>query len=182
MTTSEQTVPLCVDLDGTLVATDTLHESLRHLVLRRPWLAPLAAMALVQGRSAFKQRVSELVQIDASRLPYRLRVLDYIRAERASGRPIVLATAATMAIARRVADHTQLFHEVIASEAHVNRKGEGKLAAIVERFGGRPFDYMGDSDADIPLFKAARRAILVSPTPAVRAQAGSAFAVHAILD
>lgn len=178
----DTSVPLCVDLDGTLVAVDTLHHTLKGMLLGKPWLLFPAAMALPKGRSGFKHRVSQLFDIDPTTLPYRQRVIDYIRKARQSGQRTVLATAATMHIARRVFDHIGIFDDLIASEEGVNRKGTGKLDAIRERYGQSPFDYMGDSSADIPIFAACRRAILVHPSASVRQASGTTFQPYLVIE
>ena len=65
-----QHTPLCVDLDGTLIKSDTLFESVVLLARRAPWMLLLLPFWLLRGRSYFKQRISELVQIDPALLPY----------------------------------------------------------------------------------------------------------------
>jgi phosphoserine phosphatase len=66
-----------------------------------------------------------------------------------------------------VAAHLRLFDSVVASDGRHNAKGEGKLSAIRAHVGPVDFDYVGDSMADVPVFRAARRSYLVAPTPAL---------------
>lgn len=179
---ADASVPLCVDLDGTLVALDTLHHTLKGMIISRPWLLVPAAFALSKGRSGFKHRVSQLFDIDPTALPYRQSVIEYIKTARQRGQRTVLATAATMRIARRVYEHLGIFDDLIASGEGVNRKGSGKLEAIRQRFGHAPFDYMGDSSADIPIFAASRRAILVHPSSSVREASGKRFQPYLIIE
>jgi 4-hydroxybenzoate polyprenyltransferase/phosphoserine phosphatase len=157
-------VPLFVDLDGTLVATDLLWESVLELARTRPhhiWRLPLW---LLEGRSNLKRRAAELIELEVETLPYRPEVLEYLRRRREEGRPIVLATASEERLARAVAGHLGLFDAVLASDGRINLKGTAKLEAIRGWCGpdGR-FDYMGDSRADLPIWSAARRPILVGP-------------------
>jgi hypothetical protein len=155
--------PLCVDLDGTLVAVDTLHYSLLQLVARRPWACGDLPWLAFQGRSHFKKRVSDRICISPDRLPYRPAVLAYVAQERARGRRVVLATAADSRIADAVAEHLRLFDDVLATRPGDNLKGARKRDVIMNRVSVR-FDYMGDSMADLPIFAAARLAILVQPS------------------
>src|SRR5512132_4279905 len=99
------TVPLIVDLDGTLIDGDTLHLSLARLVRERPWLVPLLPFVTLSGRAQFKRFVSDRVTLPAGSLPYRADVLAFVRRERASARPVLLATAADRRIADVVAAH-----------------------------------------------------------------------------
>jgi phosphoserine phosphatase len=161
---SSDTIPLCVDLDGTLIRTDMLIETLVLFLKRKPWGVALLPFWALQGRAVVKHRLAERVQFDAARLPYRTEFLDFLRAERASGRSLVLATAADRLVAEKIASHLGLFDEVIASDPGSNRKGRAKLAALQQRF-PQGFDYAGDSAADLPIWKCARRSLLVGAAP-----------------
>lgn len=155
--------PLYVDLDGTLIATDTLIVSLQTIARHRPlWLLVLPFFVL-RGRAFFKQKVAALVTVDAERLPYRSDVVTFLQAEKARGRRLILATAAHRQIADAVAQHLGIFDDVIATDGADNLKGAAKLSAIRAKVGDGAFDYAGDSTADLPIFLASRRAILVNP-------------------
>jgi 4-hydroxybenzoate polyprenyltransferase/phosphoserine phosphatase len=165
--TARYTVPpLIVDLDGSLILTDSLVESFLGLLKEHPTAALAAVFQLIKGRAEFKQFVAERSQLDVSSLPYRTDLLDYIRVEKENGRRIVLATAAHHDIARAVAAHLQVFDDVIASDAKVNLKGEKKLDAI-RKLVGEEFVYVGDSAADLPIWEASHSAITVNTTPFV---------------
>jgi phosphoserine phosphatase len=157
-------VPLVVDLDGTLVDADTLHLSIARLARERPWLLPALPFMVLFGRARFKDFVSDHVQLDPSSLPYRPDVMEFVKHQRASGRRIVLATAANKQIADAVARHLGVFESVIASNRRHNAKAGGKVAAIRAQLGDGEFDYIGDSMADVPVFRAARRSYLVCPS------------------
>lgn len=155
-------LPLCVDLDGTLVATDTLWESIMLLLRNSPWLIFWFPFWLVKGRAYLKHKIAHCVTLDVTLLPYRDNVWEFLQQEQAKGHRLILATAANEKIALAVAHHLRIFEEVIASDAHTNMKGTTKHQALSQRFG--EYDYMGDSMADLPLFRAARRYFLVAPS------------------
>jgi 4-hydroxybenzoate polyprenyltransferase/phosphoserine phosphatase len=152
-------LPLCVDLDGTLVRTDTLLEAA--LSLGATGRAPAMLAALSRGRAGFKARMAELAPPDPALLPYNEALLDYLRAQRAKGRRIVLATAANEAVARGIAAHLGLFDEVIASTDARNLKGAAKAEALVARFGAGGFVYAGDHAVDLEVWRHAAAAVLV---------------------
>ena len=156
-------VPLIVDLDGTLIDGDTLHLSIALLARRRPWTIPALPFLVFAGRAQFKRWVSDRVVLDATELPYRRDVLGFVQRERATNRRIFLATAADRRIADAVSVHLGVFDAVIASDGVHNAKGPGKLQSIRAHLGDAEFDYVGDSRADLPVFRAARRAYLVCP-------------------
>ena len=120
-------IPLCVDLDGTLIRTDVLLESFLGLVKTSPLRAIRALLGLRRGRAEFKQDIADQVDLDASVLPYDDEVLAYLREERAGGRRIVLATATNEKYARQIAEHVGLFDEVLASDSKTNLSAERKL-------------------------------------------------------
>lgn len=154
-------IPLCVDLDGTLVRTDTLHENMLALSKNAPkHLASLPAW-LAKGRASFKHLIAEAVTFDPEALPYRQSVLDLIAEAKQAGRPVVLTTAAPASIARKIADHLGLFDDVLSSDEGFNLASKNKADALEERYGRGGFDYIGDCKADLPVFARARRAYLV---------------------
>jgi 4-hydroxybenzoate polyprenyltransferase len=152
--------PLVVDLDGTLTPTDTLVESVVHLVKIAPFSAMKIPFWLLKGRAEFKESVARHSRFSTRNLPFRDPLVEYLREERAKGRRIVLATAAHRSIADRVAEQLGLFDEVLATSGALNLKGKNKLDLIQARF-GQDFIYAGDSSADIPIWKASKGAVLV---------------------
>lgn len=161
-------VPLCVDLDGTLVAADLLVLSLGRLLRRSPWTLLRLVPLLGRSRALFKRRVFEAAPVDAAAVPYRASLVAWLSAERSAGRRLVLATASDAAAAAAVAGHLGLFDEVLASDGRTNLKGEAKRARLVARFGERGFDYVGDSRADLPVFRSARRVGVAGKSAGVR--------------
>jgi 4-hydroxybenzoate polyprenyltransferase len=155
---------LYVDLDGTLVATDLLWESLFRLVQTRPWDLPRALFWLLEGKAAFKRRIVERVEVDPSTLPYREAMLERVRSARAGGARVVLATASDERLARPVASYLGLFDAVLASDGRVNLSGVEKRRAIERDAGGAGFEYAGNSPTDFGIWSGAERAILVDPS------------------
>ncbi len=163
--------PLCVNLDGTLVSTDTLWECVLGMLRRRPWLLLLAPFWLLAGKAAFKRRVSARVALDPASLPYRLDLLEALQHSKLLGRKLVLATAADHAIANGVAEHLGLFDEVLSSNGHDNLQAKAKSDRLVQAYSQSGFDYVGDSHADLRVFERATRGFLVGSTARVAAQA-----------
>lgn len=168
MTDAMTALPLCVDLDGTLVRGDTLVEGM--LTLTGSLRLGALAGALAGGRAGLKARVAALAPPDPALLPYNTALLAWLRTQRAAGRRLVLATAANAAVAQAVAAHLGLFDEVIASSDTRNLKGAAKAQALVERFGAGGFAYAGDSRADLAVWAQAGAAVLVDVAPGVAAR------------
>ncbi|GHU29338.1 hypothetical protein AGMMS50256_14010 [Betaproteobacteria bacterium] len=161
-------IPLVVDLDGTLTPTDTLVESFIQMVKQSPFDLLRLPLCLMQGRARVKEAIAAHSNIAGELLPYRESFLAYLYEEKQKGRRIVLATAAHRSIAENVAKHLGLFDQVLATEASHNLKGKVKLQAIQEKV-GNVFVYAGDSQADLPIWKASQAAVLVD-VPATTAE------------
>jgi 4-hydroxybenzoate polyprenyltransferase len=155
-------VPLCVDLDGTLIKTDVLWESLVLLLKRNPLYLVAMPFWLLRGRAFLKRQIATRTELNPAALPYHPAFLDFLREERRKGRQIVLTTAADSQVAQRVAQHVGLFSEVIASNGETNLRGGNKGRKLVERFGKQGFDYAGNSTVDLPVWREARAAIVVN--------------------
>jgi phosphoserine phosphatase len=170
-----------VDLDGTLIAGDTLRVALGQIAIHRPWLLPVVGLTLLRGRSAMKSFVAGHVLPDPASLRWRQGVLAFLAEEREKGRTIILATASDRRVADAVATHLGLFDDVIATDRGANLKAQRKLAAIRKRIHHKDFDYVGDSAADLCLFRAARFAYLVAPSPRLLARARREAHVEGVL-
>lgn len=162
---------LCVDLDGTLLATDLLWESLLALLKRRPWSLVLLPGWLLKGKAYLKHQIAQRVELNPGSLPYRKDVLDFVKRENGSGREIVLATASDGKFARSVAGYLGLFSGVLASDGKINLAGRWKLKALETHIGNKGFDYIGNAKADLPLWRVASQVLLVNPSPRLLRQA-----------
>lgn len=153
--------PLVVDLDGTLLRTDSLVESLFVLAKRRPASLLALPCALRRGRAAFKRWVAVRARPELETLPFDEPMMDLLRAEKRRGRRLVLATGADQLLAQAIADRLDLFDEVLASDGRRNLAGQVKAERLVAAYGARGFDYAGNARRDRPVWARARRAILV---------------------
>ena len=157
-------IPLCVDLDGTLIRTDLLWESLFAFAGHHPEKLALVFAWLLKGRAHLKRKLAESADLDVAYLPYNVPFLDWLTDQRAAGRRLILATASDEILANRVAAHLGIFDEVLASDGEHNLKGRNKAKLLHERFGGM-FDYAGNSSADWEIWRECREIIAVD-TPA----------------
>ncbi|HSD12385.1 MAG TPA: UbiA family prenyltransferase [Patescibacteria group bacterium] len=153
--------PLYADLDGTIVRSDTLWESLVLIAKRDPLAFFALAGRLGAGKAAFKRAVAGKAVPDPATLPYDRDVADFLSARRAAGQEIILATAADAAVASAVAAHLGIFSAVLASDGRVNNAGAAKRDAVVAHAAGRPFEYLGDGHNDEEVRRAAAVAHVV---------------------
>jgi apolipoprotein N-acyltransferase len=154
-------IPLCVDLDGTLINTDLLWESLARLLRQNPLRLLSVLFWWTRGRAFLKQQLAKRVPIDPATLPYNQPFLTFLREQKKAGRKLVLATAFDQKGAMLVANHIGLFDEVLGSGGKTNLRGKNKLKVLTDKFGERGFDYAGNSSADLAVWRGAREAIVV---------------------
>jgi 4-hydroxybenzoate polyprenyltransferase/phosphoserine phosphatase len=159
---------LCVDLDGTLVKSDTLIDSLLVLMRTRPILLLALPGKLFHGKAAFKAFVTGSVSLDVAHLPYNRKLLKYLQQERGHGRAIYLATGADVRLARRVATHLAIFTDVLGSDGTTNLTGDKKLNELRTRLGPDGFDYIGNDTPDLPLLAHAGQAMVANPSLRLR--------------
>lgn len=161
---------LVVDLDDTLIRTDTLLENF-WLAWSVKWQTPLEAMrTLARSRLALKQRLGEISAIDPARLPYNSEVLEIIGQWRDRGGRVALVTGATQAMADAVALHLGVFDSVHGSSDGINLKGASKARFLDEMFGPGGYSYIGDAPADFAVWQGAAGAITINSSKAFQAK------------
>jgi apolipoprotein N-acyltransferase len=163
----ESQVPLCVDLDGTLIKTDLLWESVALLLRRNPLRFFQVIFWWTHGRAFLKQQLARRVTVDPAALPYEKPFVEFLREQKKAGRKLFLVTASDRDMALPVANYLGLFEEVLGSDGRTNLRGQNKLKALVEKFGERGFDYAGNSTVDLMVWRGARQAIVVNAGPAL---------------
>jgi 4-hydroxybenzoate polyprenyltransferase len=165
-------LPLCVDLDGTLVAGDSFYESLVRVVTTAPQRIPELVVAAMEGKSRLTAALARHYDFDPGVLPYREEVLVLIERQRTRGGTCFLVTASAMPIANRIATHLGCFDSVFATVEGEHIRGVKKAASLESRFGIGGFEYVGDSRADIPCWAIAAGGYTVTPTVVPAALAG----------
>jgi phosphoserine phosphatase len=154
--------PLVVDLDGTLIRTDMLHESALRVLRDTPFDTLRIPYWLSQGKAVLKRHLADRSAFDPSSLPYNHELLDWLKQQRTQGRKLILCTASDLSIATAISNHLGVFDEVMASDGIKNLAGKHKAEALEKRFGHGGFDYAGNSRADLAVWQSARRAIIVN--------------------
>lgn len=154
---------LAVDLDRTLIKADLLEEAIFLYLKKRPWGIFMLIRELLKSRVELKNYLVKQVDIKVELLPYNTKVLDRIKQAKDTGYTVVLASASAKKFVQAVANHIDLFDEVIATEDN-NIKGSEKLAALKARYPSAEITYIGDSTSDIPIWKGLGKALMVNPS------------------
>lgn len=154
---------ICADVDGTVLATDLLYESLLFALKHSPRLVFVVPFWFLRGRAYLKARLAEAsAGLEVGVMPLHEEVVTYLRHEFAKGRRIVLASASHSSLVGKVAARLGFVSSIVASDSVTNCKGERKARAIEEHLGGAAWEYLGDSDSDYKVWEHAARVVCVT--------------------
>lgn len=156
-------LPLVVDLDGTFIRTDSLHELLTKAIMRPGRFLIALYVLITAGKAAFKRYLAESFNFAVHLLPRNQSVSEFLKEEISQGRNIILVTGADQKIAENIDPQHAFFTEAIGSNGEVNLTGNNKKDYLVKRFGEKGYDYIGNSQTDIPIWKSASKSFLASP-------------------
>jgi 4-hydroxybenzoate polyprenyltransferase len=170
LTGQRHSMPLVVDLDGTLLQSDLLIESAFANLGRNPLGIFSLLLALFHGKATLKSKIADTTDIDVSCLPYNTAVLTLIREARTLGRPVYLASASNERYVSAVAEHLNHFDGFFASSDTVNLSANAKADRLMEAFGENGFDYIGNDKADLPVWAAANHCTAMNASNAVRSK------------
>lgn len=161
---------LYVDIDGTLLRTDLLHEAAWRHIKTAPWRIFTLLRLALKGPAPLKTFLARKIQFDPATLPYESAVTELIARRKTQGGRTVLITASHQTYASRIAEHLDLPGGGYGSSNRLNLKGATKLSRIQALNQGREFVYAGNSAADRPIWAASKKEILVNaPSKDVRA-------------
>lgn len=155
-------IPLCVDLDGTLIKSDLLFETFLLLIKKNPLYFFSCIFWLVRGKAHLKDQIAKRVNLDPAFLPYSRDFLGYLKSEKSNGRHLVLITGSDHRLANLVADYLGIFSDVIATKGLINVNGKVKSSILNKKFGTKQYDYAGNDKQDLLVWESARKAIVVN--------------------
>jgi 4-hydroxybenzoate polyprenyltransferase/phosphoserine phosphatase len=154
-------VPLCVDLDGTLIVSDLLLESTLRLIKRSPLYLFLIPYWLLQSKAKLKAEIARRIDLNPALLPYDRHFVEWLQSEKAAGRSLWLCTASNEKLANSVSSHLRIFDGVLASDRENNLSGRLKAQRLIQLFGERGFDYCGNERRDLSVWQHAHSAVVV---------------------
>jgi 4-hydroxybenzoate polyprenyltransferase/phosphoserine phosphatase len=170
-------LPLAVDLDGTLMRGDIFIEAMLRYISAKPLRVFTLVGWLMRGRAYAKAQLAQAAPCDPAILPYEPALLEWLAAQRAEGRTVVLATASNQRDAERVAAHLGLFDRVFASDENTNLKSRRKAQALSEAY-PEGFVYAGNETADLKVWRAASAAVVVNASSSLTRRAQREFEVE----
>ena len=173
---------LCVDLDGTLIRTDTTWMATRLFLKSYPLRCWQLLVWLLHGRAYLKQQLAQKIQLDPVALPYHGELMHWLIERKQQGDWLVLATATDYAFAKTVADHLGIFSEIIASNGNQNLRANQKASALSAKFGKKGYRYVGNSYDDLVVWQEAKTAIVVNASKCIEALARQIAEVERVFE
>ena len=143
--------PIVVDLDGTLLKTDTLIESFIKFIRENPFNLFYCFVWLMAGKSFLKEKLSKSIVLDVDTLPFDENLLAWLKKEKRKGTPIFLATGAAKSVAKQVSNKLGIFDDYFSSSEKMNLIREKKRDFLIKKFGVGGFHYVGNGTDDIAI-------------------------------
>ena len=172
-----KSIPLALDIDGTLIRNDLTHE----LFLKGVCLYPLKIFTFLYLALTSKPKMKALLislvgdHFDASVLPYNETVINMAKQAKADGREVVLCSGSQETLISRIGDHFDWVDHSFGTTETLNLTKENKAAFLKDRY-PQGFDYFGNSTQDYAVWKEARKGFAIEPPKAaysIKSQDGS---------
>ncbi len=178
---TKQKPALIVDLDGTLISSDMLFETLVRLIKKNILYVFLLPLWLLKGKAQLKYEIARRVEVDVSTLPYNKALLDYLNQEQ-QVRDIYLATASSSLVAEPIKQNFDFFKGCFASDESNNLKGKHKAAFLNQKFGEKNYTYVGNDASDVNVWRNSHSAIVVSNSKSLVSKAKAVTEVEQVSD
>ena len=144
--------PLVIDLDGTMLHSDTLIEGIAAGLFQKPFATLAGCASAVFSVPRFKSWIFQNVEVDYDAIPANDGLVTWLTEEKAKGRSIHLVSAANQGVVDRLVSRFGIFDSAHGSSETHNLKGRNKQKFIIENFGPSAV-YAGDSRPDIHVWK-----------------------------
>lgn len=146
---------------------DALWEQTLQLIRRRPVIVVEMLGWLLRGKAFFKEQMAAQPLAPFGEEMFNPGMVEWLRAEAATGRRVHLVTAAHRSAAAAAAGYCGCFAEVSSTTDGLNLAGENKAALLRTRYGKGQFDYVGNSAADLPVWRDSDAAVAIRTRPSV---------------
>lgn len=166
---AQSALPIVVDLDGTLLLSDTLYEAAALSLFRKPFALMSTLPTLSRGRHVLKASIAKHVDLTSLVLPLREDLVNWLRQKAGEGHALHLCSAADQSIVDVVAAKVGIFDSAVGS-SQSNLKGPAKANYLASRF-PEGFIYVGDSNADLSVWDAADAIVLAGASSGVATKA-----------
>jgi 4-hydroxybenzoate polyprenyltransferase len=173
---------VAVDLDGTLIKSDILYDSLILFVKKNFFQSYMLFIWLFKGKAFLKAELAKQNCPIIEFLPYNEQLLVKLREMKANGAYLVLATATHHTIAEKIAAHLGIFDEVVATSGAVNMAAANKSNCLNQKFGNKQYSYFGNSSDDYAVWDTSKDVHVVNATASVLTKSLSLYDVKTVVE
>lgn len=165
-------LPYCVDCDGTYLKTDLFFETLLIAIKHKFFTIFSVVLMLLQGRAHLKSYLAKISDkyLNIKGLPRNAELLKFLEEKKQQGHEIYLVSASNEKLIKAIAAHDKIFKGSYGSTETLNLKGVAKAKFLSDKFPDG-FIYVGDSCADLQVWKKAKQGVVVNASNCVVSKA-----------
>lgn len=151
---------LFVDLDGTLIKEDLTDLAFIEYLKSKPLkLLIYLIIFLFKGKSFLKEKISENYIVPIDKLNFNRASLDYIKEVKNRHRVVYLISGSHQLLVNQINNHLKIFFEAFGTRSNFNMIGKNKIKFINEQLKILEFDYLGNSNQDLPIWNYTKKII-----------------------
>ena len=151
---------LFVDLDGTLIKEDLTDLAFIKYLKSKPLkLLIYLIIFLFKGKSYLKEKISENYIVPIDKLNFNRASLDYIKEVKNRHRVVYLISGSHQLLVNQINNHLKIFFEAFGTRSNFNMIGKNKIKFINEQLKILEFDYLGNSNQDLPIWNYTKKII-----------------------
>ena len=151
---------LFVDLDGTLIKEDLTDLAFIEYLKSKPLkLLIYLIIFLFKGKSYLKEKISKNYIVPIDKLNFNRASLDYIKEVKNRHRVVYLISGSHQLLVNQINNHLKIFFEAFGTRSNFNMIGKNKIKFINEQLKILEFDYLGNSNQDLPIWNYTKKII-----------------------
>ena len=151
---------LFVDLDGTLIKEDLSNLAFIDFLKKKPILLFFYLLIfLFKGKSFLKEKISTGFEVPIKKLKFNQACLEYIKQVKNHHRVVYLISGSHQLLVDQIDQHLKIFFESFGTKKNFNMVGINKVKFINDELKIFSFDYLGNSNQDLPIWKYTKRII-----------------------
>ena len=151
---------LFVDLDGTLIKEDLSNLAFKYSLKNYPFKTLFYFLVfLLRGKPYLKEKISKNFEIPFENLTFNKAAFDFIREIKNRHRVVYLISGSHQVLIDQMGKYLNIFFESFGTRDNFNMVGSNKVKFIRENLKIHDFDYLGNSNKDVPIWKYTKRAI-----------------------
>lgn len=155
-------IPLYVDLEGALLRTSVLLETLLAAIRLRPYILFLLPLWALRGGNHLRQKLADIARPTVENIPCHTGLLEYLKNQHAAGRKIVLVTR-DQRFAADLAAQTGLPDAILALDTAA--AADPARARRIASDAGGAFAYASRQGRDPSTWQAAQSGVVIDAGP-----------------